>query len=405
MTCAPEKSFRIDCAFPGGNIVVDKIDGQHVFIRQDLRGTSGWWFYWCCRVRGAEGRTLDFHFTDGAVIGVRGPAVSLDGGQTWSWLGIKTVKNNSAFKYRFQPDDKEVRFSFGMPYQARNLREFIARYRGNPHLRVGVLCGTKKGRKVEQLRLGCLQGQPRRRVLIACRHHCCEMMASYALEGILATVLGDNDVGRWLRENVEFLMIPFMDKDGVEDGDQGKNRKPRDHGRDYQGQSVHLAVKKLRAFTPKWSHRKLKIALDLHCPHIRGHHAEEIYLVGSSWPGIWRQQRVFSKILESVQAGPLVFRTKNNLPYGRGWNKDANWTNGKSFAQWAAVLPGIKLATGIEIPYANVGGKEVNAETARAFGRDLAEAMRVYLETEGSKITLKLRNSNTNQEDYHGLHG
>jgi hypothetical protein len=44
-------------------------------------------------------------------------------------------------------------------------------------------------------------------------------------------------------------------------------------------------------------------------------------------------------------------------------------------------LPGISLATTIEFPYANVSGGEVNAGSARAFGHDLAAAIRGYLET------------------------
>jgi hypothetical protein len=32
---------------------------------------------------------------------------------------------------------------------------------------------------------------------------------------------------------VEFCIAPFMDKDGVEEGDQGKLRWPHDHWEDY----------------------------------------------------------------------------------------------------------------------------------------------------------------------------
>jgi len=49
-------------------------------------------------------------------------------------------------------------------------------------------------------------------------------MASWALEGLIEEVLADTADGRWLRERVEFLMVSLMDLDGVEDGDQGKNR-------------------------------------------------------------------------------------------------------------------------------------------------------------------------------------
>lgn len=48
----------------------------------------------------------------------------------------------------------------------------------------------------------------------------------------MEVLLTDEDDGRWFREHAEILVVPFSDRDGVEDGDQGKNHRPRDHGRD-----------------------------------------------------------------------------------------------------------------------------------------------------------------------------
>lgn len=61
-----------------------------------------------------------------------------------------------------------------------------------------------------------------------------------------------------------------MDKDGVEDGDQGKNRLPHDHNRDYTGESIYASVRASRDFVPHWSVGRLKFALDMHCPYILG---------------------------------------------------------------------------------------------------------------------------------------
>jgi len=225
-----EEGIVVDCDFPGGNIIVDGVEGDTVAIHQDLRDTEGDWFYWYFRVRGAAGRTLTFQFTRGNVIGVRGPAVSTNGGKTWFWLGSESV-TDASFRYAFPEDAEEVRFCFAMPYLETNLREFLERRAGNPHLKVDVLCRSRKGREVELLHLGRLDGRCDHRVLLTCRHHACEMMASYSLEGIMEEVLADTEEGRWLREHVEFLVVPFVDKDGVEDGDQGKNRRPHDHNR------------------------------------------------------------------------------------------------------------------------------------------------------------------------------
>jgi len=231
--CADE--ITIDADYPGGNIVVERIAGDTVSLHQDLRDTGRWWFYWNFRVSDpAAGRTLTFRFTNRNVFGTQGPAVSVDDGLTWSWLGTKTVKGNS-FSYTFPPDTESVRFAFALPYQEADLRRFLAQHKGNKHLVVHELCKTRKGRSVERIHIGKLDGQPAHRALITCRHHACESTASYVVEGMMEALLANTDDGKWLRENVEVMVVPFMDKDGVEDGDQGKGRKPRDHCRHYVG--------------------------------------------------------------------------------------------------------------------------------------------------------------------------
>lgn len=56
---------QLDCNFPGGNIFVDKIEGDTVWLEQDIRDTEGFWFYWYFRIRGASRRALTFKFTGG----------------------------------------------------------------------------------------------------------------------------------------------------------------------------------------------------------------------------------------------------------------------------------------------------------------------------------------------------
>ena len=99
--------IKVDADFPGGNIIVDKIDGDTVSVQQDLRDTAGEWFYWQFRVRGAQGRAVTFQFSK-QVLGVLGPAFSLDQGESWNWLGKESVKGN-AFKYSFPADAQDVR--------------------------------------------------------------------------------------------------------------------------------------------------------------------------------------------------------------------------------------------------------------------------------------------------------
>lgn len=373
------QKLEIDSNFPGGNIVIDKIEGSRVYLHQDLRDTPTYWFYWHFRVRGAAGRRLSFHFTRGRALGERGPAYSLDDGRRWYWLGGKTVRNNS-FGFKFPLHATRVRFCFEIPYTDANLQAFLRRHRSNPYLNVESLCTTRSGRIVERLRLGCLKGNPRYRVLLTCRHHACEAMASYVLEGILRAVMGRTALGRWFQRHVEILAVPFVDKDGVEDGDQGKNRRPFDHDRDYQGRSIYESVHAIRSLVPDWSRGKPLVVFDLHCPWIHTDQGEGIYMVGLEEADMWAEQQRFGVLLETIQRGPLRYYAADNLPYGQRWNSPKNWSVGKDFIHWAQTLPGVRLASSFEIPYADARGQEMNPARARAFGEDLARALKAYLD-------------------------
>lgn len=371
--------MHIDCDFPGGNIIVEKIEGDTAFIKQDLRDTAGHWFYWYFRAAGAAGQTVKFQFTSGNVIGTRGPCVSTDGGKTWAFHGRERVQD-LAFTYIFPASASEVRFCVGIPYLDADLQAFLEARRGHPNLKIEPLCADRRGRNIEKLALGNLSGTGKAKVFFTARHHCCESTPSFTVEGIVDTILGADALGAWCRKNIEFLIVPMVDKDGVEDGDQGKNRKPYDHNRDYLGNpSIYPAVRAIRDLIPGWSQEKMRVALDLHCPGLRGKFHEDIYFVGSQNQEHWARVTELSKLLEQVRTGPLPYYEKDNLPYGVDWNVDKE-PHLMSCSKWMRQLPGVWIANGVEIPYAACEGVEVTPDRARAFGRDLLMALKAYLE-------------------------
>jgi hypothetical protein len=375
------QSLTADADIPAGNVVVEEVEGDDIHIRPDLRDTAGDWFYWHFRVRNAGGRSLRVHLTRPNTFAGAGPAASLDRGKTWQWIGAEAC-DEWTFGYEVPGNAADVRFSMGMPYTERNFAALVREFADNPNVMTESLCTSRQGRAVEALRLGRLRGGASRRVLLTARHHCCEMMASYVLDGFIRAVLEeDSPTGRWYRDHVEILAIPFADKDGVENGDQGKNRRPRDHNRDYEGAAIYPETAAIREAVPAWAAETLQVALDLHCPCLRGSANERIYLVGSIDDRIWREQCRFGEILEATRAGPLPYAAADNLPFGTGWNRAENFAQGKSCARWTGEIPGIRLATTIEIPYAVVRDQSVTPASAGAFGADLATALARYLKT------------------------
>jgi hypothetical protein len=310
-------------------------------------------------------------------VGQLGPAYSLDCGYNWQWLGQQ--KEQDSFSWTFVESEKPVMFGMGMTYTQENFDRFIGQFMQSPHLEKEILCKSNNGRDVEKIRCGCIKKNPLYRVLLTCRHHCCEMMASFEIEGIIKSVLsGKEKWHSWLRENVEFIVIPFVDKDGVEQGDQGKSRFPHDHNRDYLGESIYeevIAIKELCKNT-----EKLKIALDLHCPYIKGSEAQhKVYMVGCENSNFAKEQRVFGMILEKYSSG-LPYKALNNLPFGHGWNTEKNYAQGSTFVRWAQNnIDSFKLVSSFETPYAESEGCEVNADSTRKFGQDIAASIHEYL--------------------------
>ncbi len=365
--------LAIDADFPGGNIVVEQVTETTARVHQDLRDTSSDWFYWAFRLRDAQGRDVRITFTGSNPIAGRGPAVSDDGGASWRWLGPESV-DGQTISYRV-PDSADVRLAMHIPYLETDWHRFVGRLGGSTPWVADTLCTSEHGRPVERLRLGRLDGSARYRLLFTARHHCCEAMASYVLEGMVSAMADS----AWYAENVEALVVPFVDKDGVEQGDQGKNRRPRDHNRDYDDRARYASVKALMAQVPTWSEGGLSLALDLHCPWIRGEWNEHPYFVGLPDPANWRRVEALARCLASSDHGPLPYSASRNLAFGTAWNTNANTTEGRTFAGWAATLGPTVTASTLEFPYAVIDGQEVTPDQARAFGRGLAEAIERWL--------------------------
>ncbi len=379
-------SILVDCDFRGGDITVRGVEGDTIMVERDRRDTWGDWFYYYFRVRGAAGRTMTVKFRGPNPIASRGPAVSNDEGRTWQWLGAAAVSGPS-FRYSFPAGAPETRFCLAMPYLESNFRSLMARHRGSAALRVESLCRTNKGRDTELLRLGRLDGKCGQRVLITARHHACEMMASHTLDGLIEEILSASPDGRWLRKHVEFMVIPFVDKDGVEDGDPGRYRGPWDHYVDYAGESIYPTVAALRKKVPEWSGGRLRFALEMQCTGRVGRCDEIIHAFGAAPYGSDPERDRFGKMIEAVQKGPLRFRNEDYGPCvevaRKGW-QPRYASPRRNFCEWAQELPGVRLASGIAIPYATASGEEVTVAGARGFGHDLARAIRRYLQETAS---------------------
>lgn len=372
-----QNTIRISSDFPGGNIVVNKISKDTVWLAPDLSFTEGNWFYWYFKVSNISGKRVTFKFNQNNLIAKFGPTYSINNDQTWKWLNEYQVEDSS-FSFSFSKQDTIAFFSIAFPYTEKNLYTFLSNLNNKKLLKVDTLCLSPENRIIEKITITPTINKSTSKVIITARHHACEMMANYVVEGIIESLLNDKNL-EYLREHVEFLFIPFMDKDGVENGEQGKNRIPRDHNRDYVNEPIHKSTATLRTIVPEWSEGKLEMAIDVHCPALKGNGHEFIYLVGASDSTIENRQIQFSKLLEKNSLGDIKAYHKNFLSFGVGWNTTSNYSKGMSFSRWAGMIDDISLAATLEFPYSNVSGIPVSKDGARIFGKTIAYSIKEYL--------------------------
>lgn len=372
-------SLKIDISFPGGAVFIENIDGFEVTLAKDLRNTEGDWFYWAFRGTFDAVGTYHFTFSNGTAVGARGPAVSYDNGVSWDWLGIDSFpagKHNEFF-YTFDgTKGNQVIFSQNLPYNQIHLDRFLARHVSSPYLSQSLLAFTRKGRGVIKLHVEDPAGPAdRKHIFLSARHHACESMADYGMEGILEAALGDDELGRELRRKYIIDAVPFVDMDGVVDGDQGKNRRPHDHNRDYGENPIYPEVAAIQEFLKQ---SKPFFVLDMHCPWIYSGCNETIYFPGPSDKQYEAEMLKFSALLEEEAPAEAPHRVDQNILFGTSWNVGGNYSQGMTMTRWCQRQGFPRYSVTIEIAYANALEITLYPDSIRKLGRALCRCILRY---------------------------
>ena len=370
-------SLKIETAFPGGNVFIENIDGFEVTLARDMRNTEGNWFYWAFRALFDEIGVYRFAFTQENSCTSGGPAVSYDDGLTWEWLGFECVSGErNVFTYFYDgTKNSSVIFCVGMMYMPKHLEVFLAKHADSLYITRHVLAVSRKNREVPHLHIEDKSIKTQKKnIFFASRNHCCEMTATYALEGILEAALGNDDLGRTIRSRYIIDCVPFVDIDGVVDGDQGKNRRPHDHNRDYGTAPIYpevAALQKLVLETQPF------FALDMHCPwlYAASTNDESVYFPMPQEEEYSECTALFSQILERRSPADAPHYSRDNVPFGTMWNVAKNYSDGTSCSRWIRRACSPKFSNGIEIAYAKIGDKLLTADAVRSLGRAILESI------------------------------
>ncbi|MCQ2388096.1 MAG: hypothetical protein MJ138_00080 [Kiritimatiellae bacterium] len=392
-------AISVRCDHPGGNVTVLGVDEAAGVVRvePDLRDTQGSWFHFDFTVSGAAGRKLHFAFPEGdfQYLSSLGPAISRDGGRTWRWLNADGRRHEpaNAFDYAFAADENETRFAMSIPYSQKDWDAFVAPYRARKDVTFGALCKSRGGtRDVEFARLPC-HGRAEWLFVLTARHHACETTGNPPMEGAFALALGDSPEAAWLRAHADCWFVPFVDKDGVEEGDQGKNRKPYDHNRDY-AKGRYPSVRAIKELVVRESAGKRIVFLDLHSPWVRSSPSspeqDQAFTFGADDPALnahWNAFREHWK--KSQRGGKLVYDGRYDIQARQGyWNlMKKQWDAGYlSSDAWVRTLTNAWLATCCEFGYSLCGGVNSVPAMRELGGNMFKAAIRTASDAEGARV-------------------
>ena len=348
--------MEVTTDFPGGNIDIVETKGNTVKVKPQMRDTEGDWFYWAFCVSGAAGQTYTFDFSPYGYIGYHGPAVSSNL-KEWRWAGGND--NAYSFKYAFGEHENSSYFAHDMLYGTERFYSFAEQMNFKPE----CLCLSEKNGDVPFV---CF-GEGENTILLTARHHCCESTGSYILEGVL------EELARNPIPNLRVIAVPFVDFDGVNNGDQGKNRIPHDHNRDYGDNPIYASVKAIKDIVAR---EKIRYAFDFHSPWHTGGRNDKLFFVRGSDKDMSKYISLGEMLQKETGVSSFKYNPANDINPGEEWNTRGNGLP-VSFAAFCAEYQGVKLALTIETPY--FGGKDdiVSQDklirTGHAFARSVKE--------------------------------
>ncbi len=382
----PEKGWHLSADFPGGNIVIDSIVDNQVYVRPDQKGTDtakGEWFYWQFKVENAQGKALEFVFNQDHAITKNGPAYSRDQGENWHFLYPDTLVDTNAFSFQFGRQDSAVLFCMTIPYVQSDWERFIeSAMSDGEYIERSFLAETNKGRKISYYRIKNPDQELERTLFFTSRHHACESTANFVLEGVIEAFLGKLQTGDSLVQGIQLIVIPFMDLDGVQLGEQGKNRPPHDHNRDYL-QFFYPTTRAVDSIFTRITQGTKTINIDLHSPWIKFNQNETLFFIGQEKEAFAQRTKQLAMLIDSLYQGVLPFKSEKDVfSFGKDWNNRTMEESFEdqlfSFSQWGALQDNVCLATTLEVPYSNVRGEVLSKDNLRAFGVSLLNSLLVF---------------------------
>lgn len=363
---------RVSRAANSGNGVVHSItweDGRWVvrFLSEPRTSPQSLWFH--LEADNLQGKPVRFVWVNadhalgnaGNLGNIRPVMRPFGGGWTRcpSAEVIETADGRRELAFEQTEPCSRVAVAFCFPYGLDHFRLALDETRLPAPDIIGI---TGQGRPLPRIRLS--EGNETG-IYVTARQHAGETPGSWVLDGLLRALAKEGLGG------IDWWIVPFVDLDGVENGDYGKDAHPWDFNRAWEKMPMRPEVLSIQADLRRFAARHpRRLTIDLHAPG----HAEDglwVFMPRSHRPPEQRQaSERFVGSLASVFTEVEPSKLKRETNYASRWGMDATATS------W--VWDNLKgtTAVSVETSYQSLAGRRLDIDGYREIGGRLVSAAR-----------------------------
>lgn len=195
--------------------------------------------HWHFQLQGKPGTelTLVLHNFDNIYNGRPGAAVSKKSicyispdGARWKVIPAEFLEDHS-LRVRVRLEGPSLYLARLEPYRLSDLQKLLDEIRGNPLVEIAEIGKTVEGRPLEIVRVG--KPDAPHRVLLRARAHAWEPGGNWVVQGILRSLLRDDEISRKCLARYCLYVMPMANKDGVARGLTRFNLLGRDLNRNW----------------------------------------------------------------------------------------------------------------------------------------------------------------------------
>ncbi len=331
-------------------------------IRSDIVGR---WFYF--KMKNVRNRYVSVTIQNSDVTR---PMYSYDNKNWIRFTEIESPQKN-LFKKTYTED--LVYVAYYVPYSVERLHQKISQLNLNPYVKIDTIGFSEQNRPLIVLTITDFTVTDSQKFFIWShgRTHPSETPSSYHLDGMINFLLSDDDIAEYLRQKIKFIVLPFINPDGVYLGKSRVNANNIDLERSWNLSDTETPkeVKFTKAYLQNiLNNNRFHIALNMHS-QVANYSTFWIHTASSTSEYFYRREMQFA----NLQAANSEFIRQSDFSYS---NLQPYFPEGWMWANWGDQI----MALTYETPYTKFSNNVwIDNEILFQFGKETIYGIMEYL--------------------------